>query len=105
MARRISRKSRSPCPAIAPWRQLDLTQANLGLNKYKVLRDGRNTITLLRSVGQLGDRGLLPAPEAQCLGVHTARMELILSHQPLFSFRLYINLALNLRRVNPRPLN
>jgi len=50
------------------------TQANLGLNEYKVLRDGRNTITitLLRSVGQLGDWGLLPAPEAQCLGVHTA---------------------------------
>lgn len=56
-----------------------LTVANLGLNEYEVLRDGRNTIavTLLRSVGELGDWGLFPTPEAQCLGVHTARMELI----------------------------
>ena len=39
-----------------------LTVANFGLNKYEVLRDGRNTIavTLLRSVGELGDWGLLP---------------------------------------------
>lgn len=56
-----------------------LTVANLGLNEYEVLRDGRNTIavTLLRSVGELGDWGLFPTPEAQCLGVHSARMELI----------------------------
>ncbi|MGG6309499.1 alpha-mannosidase [Paenibacillus macerans] len=56
-----------------------LTVANLGLNEYEVLRDGRNTIavTLLRSVGELGDWGLFPTPEAQCLGVHTARIELI----------------------------
>lgn len=59
-----------------------LTVANLGLNEYEVLRDGRNTIavTLLRSVGELGDWGLFPTPEAQCLGVHTARMELIPHH-------------------------
>lgn len=56
-----------------------LTVANLGLNEYEVLRDGRNTIavTLLRSVGELGDWGLFPTPEAQCLGKHTVRMELI----------------------------
>ncbi|HEY2493659.1 MAG TPA: alpha-mannosidase, partial [Paenibacillus sp.] len=56
-----------------------LTVANLGLNEYEVLRDGRNTIaiTLLRSVGELGDWGLFPTPEAQCLGEHTMRMELI----------------------------
>ena len=36
-----------------------LTVANQGLNEYEVLRDGRNTIavTLLRSVGELGDWG------------------------------------------------
>ncbi|MEK3944637.1 alpha-mannosidase [Paenibacillus sp. FSL H3-0310] len=56
-----------------------LTVANFGLNEYEVLRDGRNTIaiTLLRSVGELGDWGLFPTPEAQCLGEHVVRMELI----------------------------
>ncbi|WP_018751670.1 alpha-mannosidase [Paenibacillus sanguinis] len=56
-----------------------LTVANLGLNEYEVLRDGRNTIaiTLLRAVGELGDWGLFPTPEAQCLDTYTARMELI----------------------------
>ncbi|UNK20156.1 alpha-mannosidase [Paenibacillus sp. N3/727] len=56
-----------------------LTVANLGLNEYEVLRDGRNTIavTMLRAVGELGDWGYFPTPEAQCLGVHTVRMEII----------------------------
>jgi alpha-mannosidase len=56
-----------------------LTVANLGLNEYEVLRDGRNTIaaTLLRSVSELGDWGVFPTPEAQCLGEHTAEMEII----------------------------
>ncbi|WP_339247890.1 alpha-mannosidase [Paenibacillus sp. FSL R10-2796] len=56
-----------------------LTVANFGLNEYEVLRDGRNTIaiTLLRSVGELGDWGLFPTPEAQCLGEQVVRMELI----------------------------
>ncbi|WP_088830323.1 alpha-mannosidase [Paenibacillus tyrfis] len=56
-----------------------LTIANLGLQEYEVLRDGRNTIavTLLRSVSELGDWGLFPTPEAQCLGEHTVRMEII----------------------------
>lgn len=47
--------------------------ANKGLNEYEVLRDGRNTIavTLLRSVSELGDWGVFPTPEAQCLGEHT----------------------------------
>ncbi|MEK4472397.1 alpha-mannosidase [Paenibacillus sp. FSL R7-0048] len=56
-----------------------LTVANQGLNEYEVLRDGRNTIavTLLRSVGELGDWGWFPTPEAQCLGEYTAQLELI----------------------------
>lgn len=56
-----------------------LTVANLGLNEYEVLQDGRNTIavTLLRAVGELGDWGLFPTPEAQCLGEHTVRLEII----------------------------
>ncbi|ASA25879.1 alpha-mannosidase [Paenibacillus donghaensis] len=56
-----------------------LTVANLGLNEYEVLRDGRNTIavTLLRSVGELGDWGWFPTPEAQCLGEHSVQLKLI----------------------------
>ncbi|MGP4064221.1 alpha-mannosidase [Oceanobacillus sp. M65] len=55
-----------------------LTVANLGLNEYEVLRDGRNTIaiTLLRSVGELGDWGHFPTPEAQCLGEHTVSLRI-----------------------------
>lgn len=50
-----------------------LTVAGKGLNEYEVLLDGRNTIalTLLRAVGELGDWGVFPTPEAQCLGEHT----------------------------------
>ncbi|WP_200416083.1 alpha-mannosidase [Virgibacillus salexigens] len=49
-----------------------LTVSNLGLNEYEILRDGRNTIaiTLLRAVGELGDWGYFPTPDAQCLGEH-----------------------------------
>ncbi|WFR64724.1 alpha-mannosidase [Paenibacillus amylolyticus] len=56
-----------------------LVVANLGLNEYEVLQDGRNTIavTLLRAVGELGDWGLFPTPEAQCLGEHTFQIEII----------------------------
>ncbi|CAN7268617.1 alpha-mannosidase [Paenibacillus sp. LjRoot153] len=56
-----------------------LVVANVGLNEYEVLRDGRNTvaITLLRAVGELGDWGLFPTPEAQCLGEHAVRMTVI----------------------------
>lgn len=56
-----------------------LTITNLGLNEYEILRDGRNTIavTLLRSVAELGDWGVFPTPEAQCLGEHQAEFMII----------------------------
>ncbi|WP_274365109.1 alpha-mannosidase [Paenibacillus thermotolerans] len=56
-----------------------LTIANKGLNEYEVLRDGRGTIavTLLRAVGELGDWGVFPTPEAQCKGVHTMEYMII----------------------------
>ena len=56
-----------------------LTVANLGLNEYEVLRDGRNTIaiTLLRSVAELGDWGVFPTPEAQCLGEQSFSLSII----------------------------
>ncbi|MDQ6418722.1 alpha-mannosidase [Paenibacillus sp. LHD-117] len=56
-----------------------LTVANLGLNEYELLRDGRGTIavTLLRAVGELGDWGVFPTPEAQCLGEYRFQMTLL----------------------------
>lgn len=56
-----------------------LAVANLGLQEYEILRDGRNTIavTLLRSTGELGDWGYFPTPEAQCIGDYTAKLEII----------------------------
>ncbi|WP_037285961.1 alpha-mannosidase [Saccharibacillus sacchari] len=50
-----------------------LTVANKGLNEYEVLQDGSGTIavTLLRSVSEMGDWGVFPTPEAQCIGEHT----------------------------------
>ncbi len=50
-----------------------LTIANKGLAEYELLRDGKQTIaiTLLRAVGEMGDWGHFPTPEAQCLGEHT----------------------------------
>ena len=59
-----------------------LMVANCGLNEYEVLRDGRNTIavTLLRAVGELGDWGVFPTPEAQCLGTHIMELALIPYH-------------------------
>jgi len=59
-----------------------LTIANYGLNEYEILRDGRNTIalTLLRSVGEMGDWGYFLTPEAQCIGKHTVSFR-IFPHQ------------------------
>lgn len=48
---------------------LGMTVANYGINEYEILTDN-NTIalTILRAVGELGDWGYFPTPEAQCLG-------------------------------------
>lgn len=56
-----------------------LTVAGKGLNEYEVLQDGAGTIavTLLRSVGELGDWGVFPTPEAQCLGPCSAEWMII----------------------------
>lgn len=52
--------------------QVGVTIGNVGLNEYEVLPES-NTIamTLLRSVGEMGDWGYFPTPEAQCLGKNT----------------------------------
>ncbi|SFH54580.1 octanoyl-[GcvH]:protein N-octanoyltransferase [Pisciglobus halotolerans] len=51
-----------------------MTVATVGLNEYEVLaQNDQQTIavTLLRSVGELGDWGYFPTPEAQCLDTYT----------------------------------
>lgn len=71
-----------------------LTIVNEGLPEYEILRDGRNTValTLLRSVGELGDWGWFPTPEAQCLGAHAAKYSIIL-HSPSHARNAAINTA------------
>ncbi|WP_339248100.1 alpha-mannosidase [Paenibacillus sp. FSL F4-0243] len=56
-----------------------LTAASKGLNEYEVLQDDEGTIalTLLRSIGELGDWGVFHTPDAQCLGVNVAEWSLI----------------------------
>lgn len=53
--------------------------AHRGLNEYEILQDGRNTmaLTLLRSVGEIGDWGDFPTPKAQCIGKYTLEYTLI----------------------------
>ncbi|MEG1704521.1 MAG: glycoside hydrolase family 38 C-terminal domain-containing protein, partial [Niameybacter sp.] len=56
-----------------------LTVANKGLNEYELLRDGQNTIalTIHRGTRELGDWGVFPTPEAQCLGHQEVEFEII----------------------------
>lgn len=53
--------------------------ANRGLPSYEILRDGSNTIalTLLRCVGEIGDWGKFPTPDAQCAGTNYAEYAVI----------------------------
>jgi alpha-mannosidase len=74
----------SNCQHLQAFVAVDDAEAGLmaacrGLHEYELLRDGRNTIavTLVRSVGEMGDWGVFPTPEAQCLGRHTAEFSLI----------------------------
>ncbi|GMK42221.1 glycosyl hydrolase [Paenibacillus sp. CCS19] len=59
--------------------QRGLVVAGKGLNEYEVLQDAAGTIalTLLRSVGELGDWGVFPTPDAQCLGRQYAEWMII----------------------------
>lgn len=53
--------------------KIGVTIGNYGLNEYEVLKDNTLAITLLRCVGELGDWGYFPTPEAQCLGKHVMK--------------------------------
>ncbi|OTP06814.1 glycosyl hydrolase [Enterococcus sp. 10A9_DIV0425] len=47
-----------------------VTVGNFGLNEYEIVDQQTIAVTLLRCVGEMGDWGYFPTPEAQCLGVH-----------------------------------
>ncbi len=53
--------------------------AGKGLQSYEVRRDGVNTmaLTIHRGIDQLGDWGVFPTPDAQCLGELTVEYALI----------------------------
>ncbi|HFD0892008.1 TPA: alpha-mannosidase [Enterococcus faecium] len=63
---------------------------NFGLNEYEVTEDGQIAVTLLRSVGELGDWGYFPTPEAQCLGEHRFNYSIEL-HGPEEKFSTYLH--------------
>ncbi|MGT2828329.1 alpha-mannosidase [Streptococcus hillyeri] len=48
---------------------IGMTVSSIGLHEYEILDKSKIALTLLRSVGELGDWGDFPTPEAQCLGV------------------------------------
>ena len=47
-----------------------LTVSNFGLNEYEIV-DDTIALTLIRCVGELGDWGYFPTPEAQCQGARS----------------------------------
>jgi len=51
-----------------------LTIATAGLHEYEIVDQSSIEITLLRSVGELGDWGVFDTPEAQCLGHNDAHL-------------------------------
>ncbi len=67
-----------------------VTVGNFGLNEYEVTEDGQIAVTLLRSVGELGDWGYFPTPEAQCLGDHRFNYSIEL-HGPEEKFSTYLH--------------
>lgn len=58
-----------------------LTVANKGLHEYEILEEKQTiAVTILRATSELGDWGLFPTPEAQCLGTHFAEW-MVIPHQ------------------------
>lgn len=55
-----------------------LTIANKGLHEYEILEEQQAiAVTILRSTSELGDWGLFPTPEAQCIGTNEAEFMII----------------------------
>ncbi|MFC0272685.1 alpha-mannosidase [Metabacillus herbersteinensis] len=55
-----------------------ITIANKGLHEYEILHEQQTiAVTILRATSELGDWGLFPTPEAQCIGTHHAEWMII----------------------------
>lgn len=67
-----------------------MTVSNFGLNEYEIV-EGTICLTLLRCVGELGDWGYFPTPEAQCLGTHSFHYGIELHGAPKTRFATYKN--------------
>lgn len=67
-----------------------VTVGNYGINEYEVIDGGMIALTLLRCVGELGDWGYFPTPEAQCIGAHRFNYSIEL-HGPQEKFASYQN--------------
>lgn len=65
-----------------------VTVATKGLYEYEVLEDKTLAVTILRAVGELGDWGYFPTPDAQCL--RTLEVEYALEcHRPAERFATF----------------
>lgn len=71
-----------------------VTISNFGLNEYEIV-DDTIALTLLRCVGELGDWGYFPTPEAQCLGEHTFHYGLEIHGVPETRFATYLDAHLD----------
>lgn len=65
-----------------------VTVNNFGLNEYEIVED-TIALTLLRCVGELGDWGWFPTPEAQCLGQHTFNYGIVIYGAPATRYETY----------------
>lgn len=65
-----------------------VTVSNFGLNEYEIVGE-TIALTLLRGVGELGDWGYFPTPEAQCLGEHTFEYGITLHGAPAERYETY----------------
>lgn len=66
-----------------------MTVSNFGLNEYEIVDNQTFALTLLRCVGELGDWGYFPTPEAQCLGVQTFNFGITLHGKPESRYQSY----------------
>ncbi len=69
-----------------------LTVGNIGLNEYELLPENAAlAITLHRGVGELGDWGYFPTPEAQCLGISETEVCVMLHAGDVVTSGAFVN--------------
>ncbi|WP_096438706.1 alpha-mannosidase [Alteribacter populi] len=70
--------------------QRGLTIATKGLHEYEILNKDTIAVTLLRSVGEMGDWGVFESPEAQCLRINKAEFMIIPHEDSVLSSHAYL---------------